>query len=187
MKKIYFTTILLALSFNACTDTHQADYKISEDKVKLNITFTDKKWDGKTVPKDEVCSEYNKKGGNSPALSISNLPSTTNYIILSFSDETFKGMSNGGHGIIGYSIKEGTSTLILPSIKGETFTLPTGVKSIREHQGVQFGKEEGAYLPPCSGGSGNQYTLDIKAIHKPTNVEGEYLLVGDANISLGKY
>ncbi|MCH9741285.1 MAG: hypothetical protein K0U38_10695 [Epsilonproteobacteria bacterium] len=186
-KRFYLTTILLLLSFNACSDTPKQNYEVSEDKVKLNITFIDKKWDGVTVPKEEVCSDHNKEGGESPALSINNLPTQTNYMILSFSDETFKGMRNGGHGTIGYEVKEGSSSLTIPSVKGETFTLPTGFKLVREHQGVQFGKQEGAYLPPCSGGSGNQYTLDVKAIHKPTDGKGKYILLGDANISLGRY
>ena len=191
MKKILLSTltIALALNFTACSDTtnNSPKYKTAEDKVKLNISFADKKWDGKTVPKDEVCSDYNEGGGNSPALTISNLPTKSNYIILSFSDETFKGMSNGGHGTVGFEVKDGSSTVTIPSLKGETFTLPTRFKSVRKHQGKQFGKKDGAYLAPCSGGNGNLYTVSVKAIEKPINEGSDYILLGDANISIGRY
>jgi len=190
MKKIFLSTVALALSlsFNAGSDTSNngPKYKISKDRVELNVSFGDKKWDGKTVPKDEICSDHHKGGGNSPALTISNLPKKTNYIILSFSDETFKGMRDGGHGVLGYIVKEGSSSVTIPSLKGETFTLPIGFDSIRKHQGEQFGKKGGAYLPPCSGGHGNLYSVNLKAVERPSD-KGEYILLGDTNISLGRY
>jgi len=195
MKKILLPTlttaftIAIALNFSACSDTsnNTPKYQTVKDKVELNISFVDKKWDGKKVPKDEVCSDYNPKGGNSPALTISNLPKKVNYLILSFSDETFKGMSNGGHGIVGYKVKDANSTVTIPSIKGETFSLPTGFNSIRKHQGEQFKKKKGAYLPPCSGGNGNLYVIEVKAIERPSTKDGNYTLWGDANISIGVY
>ena len=186
-KRFYITALFILLNFTACSDTPQQKYEIAKDKAQLNVKFLDKKWDGITVPKDEVCSDHNPKGGESPALVIDNLPTQTNYILLSFSDETFKGMRNGGHGILGYEVTAGTSKLTIPSVKGETFTLPDKFKMVREHQGTQFGKKEGAYLPPCSGGSNNLYTLEIKAIQKPTDPKGAYIVLGDANISLGRY
>ena len=182
-------TVAIALNFSACSDTssNTPRYQTAKDKVELNVSFADKKWDGKTVPKDEVCSDYNKNGGDSPALRISNLPKKVNYIILSFSDESFKGMSHGGHGVVGYEVKDANSTLTIPSIHGETFTLPKGFNSIRKHQGEQFKKKKGAYLPPCSGGNGNLYVVEIKAIERPSQKDGNYTLWGDANISIGVY
>ena len=188
MKKILLSITLLLLNFNACSDTTKSTpkYKTAKDKIELNISFADKKWNGKTIPKDEVCSDYHKNGGNSPALTISNLPIKTNYIILSFSDETFKGMRDGGHGIIAYKVKKNNPNITIPSIHGETFTLPTEFKSIQKHQGEKFGKKKGAYLPPCSGGSGNLYTINIKAINESSK-ENESIILGDANISMGIY
>ena len=185
--KLYLSTLFVLLSFTACSDIPQQKYEVSKDKVQLNVAFADQKWDGATVPKDEVCSDHNPKGGHSPALTIDNLPTQTNYILLSFSDETFKGMRNGGHGTIGYEVAAGISKLTIPSVKGETFALPDKFTTVREHQGAQFGKQEGAYLPPCSGGSNNLYTLEVKAIQKPNEAKGTYILLGDANISLGRY
>lgn len=186
---LFAIIMVLTLTFSACYDGSKSrpKYIISKDKVDLNVSFVDKKWNGKNVPKDEVCSDYHKGGGNSPAFVISNLPKETNYIILSFSDETFKGMRDGGHGIVGYEVKKGIGSVTIPVLKGETFVLPVGFISIRKHQGEQFGKKEGAYLPPCSGGKGNLYTVSIKATQREYNRRNEYRVLGDANVSLGRY
>jgi len=184
------TIILISiLAFSACSGDKKEsittiNYEPSKDKVDLNISFVDKKWDGKVVPKDEICSDHHAGGGHSPSLKISNLPAKTNYIIMAFSDETFKGMRDGGHGTVGYEIKAKGTTVTIPSIKGETFTLPTGFSSIREHQGVQFGKKEGAYLPPCSGGGGNHYSVNVKAVDKTAD---KNTILGEADLSLGNY
>ena len=40
----------------------------------LKAEFTDAKWDGMTVPKDEVCSNFNEsKIGSTPPLKVSNI------------------------------------------------------------------------------------------------------------------
>jgi hypothetical protein len=192
MNKILSSALLisLAVAFSACSDSSSntmPKYTTAKDKVTLNVLFADPKWDGKSVPKDEICSDHHKGGGASPALIINNLPPKTNCVILSFSDETFKGMRNGGHGTIGYKVKEGSTTVTIPSIQGETFTLPTGFKSVRKHQGEQFGKQKGAYLPPCSGGHGNQYSVSVKAMQKSADKGKTHLLLGDATLSMGKY
>jgi len=193
MKKKVLKMILISaigVMFSSCSDTDDKSYDTPKNKVKLNISFLDKKWDGKVVPKDEVCSEHNRNGvaGSSPALVISNLPNGTDYIVLSFSDETFKGMNNGGHGILGYSIEDvNTSPLTIPSVKGESFNLPKGFSIEKKHRGVKFGKKAGAYLAPCSGGGGNLYTVNVKAVDISKSSKDSYYVVGEKSLSLGRY
>jgi len=73
-------------------------------------------------------------------------------------------MSDGGHGIISYKLDKNTSHVVIPSIKGETFNLPTRFSIITKHRGGKYGKTEGAYLAPCSGGKGHVYSILIKAV-----------------------
>jgi len=144
--------------------------------------FTDANlWNGKIVPEEEICSDYNFEAGHTPEISLQNIPRYTRKIILSFSDETFQGMKDGGHGIISYTLDIGTQTIIIPSIAGETFDLPDEFTSIIAHKGVNFGKEEGAYLAPCSGGKGNTYSMLIQAVDENNKV------LDSVSLTLGRY
>ncbi|MDY0052778.1 MAG: hypothetical protein RBR65_09585, partial [Aliarcobacter sp.] len=62
----------------------------------LKVEFSDSKWDGVTVPKDEVCSNFNDKAGSTPPFKISNIPAGTAKIVFIYSDKTFTKMDNGG-------------------------------------------------------------------------------------------
>jgi hypothetical protein len=156
MKKLVYGVVALAITvgFTGC-----GKYDPVPNMAKLNVKFADSKWDGKTVPKNEVCGRYNSKDAKTPRLLINNLPSTTNKIILSFSDETYTKMSNGGHGVISYKIIEGTKRIEVPSVQSETFNLPTNFKSVQSHGSAR--NTDGAYLAPCSGGRGNTYSITL--------------------------
>ncbi|MGB5867102.1 MAG: hypothetical protein WBG69_04415, partial [Arcobacteraceae bacterium] len=132
-------------------------------------------------PEEEVCSDYNFEAGHTPEISLQNIPQYTRKIILSFSDETFEGMRDGGHGVIAYSLDIGTTNTTIASIQGETFDLPDQFKSVTAHRGVKYGKEEGAYLAPCSGGKGNTYSVQIQAVDDKDKV------LGTTSLTLGKY
>lgn len=149
--------------------------------VDFSATFVDKKWNKIEVPKSEVCSNYNTRAGNTPAIALTHIPVGTSKIILAFSDETFAGMRNEGHGVISYKIPKVTSSITVPSIEGETFDLPKNFSIVTQHRGGQFGKKEGAYLAPCSGGKGNTYSVIIKA------VDNDDKILGSTSLTLGKY
>jgi len=182
MKKLIYGAISLAIvgGLTGC-----GKYQPVPNMTKLNVNFEDSKWDGKNVPQDEVCKKYNSKIASSPSLSINNLPNKTNKIILSFSDETYKPMSNGGHGVVSYQVTEGTKSIKIPSLKSETFTLPTKYKSIQSHNSAR--NTDGAYLAPCSGGRGNTYSIKIEAIHDFNDDDKKPLLLGDSYLKMGTY
>ena len=184
MKKLVYVAAALAITVVL---TGCGKYEPVPNMAKLNVKFTDSKWNGRTVPSDEVCGNYNSKGANSPKLLINNLPNTTNKIILTFSDDTFSGMSNGGHGIVSYKVTEGTKSIEVPSIPSETFNLPKNFESVQSHGGTQWGKTAGAYLAPCSGGRGNSYSMMIEAIHDFNSENKKPSLLGDAHLRIGIY
>lgn len=182
MNKILSSILVLTIGvvFLGC-----GKYEPVPNMAKLNVKFLDSKWNGKVVPKSEVCSRYNSTTAKSPKLLISNLPSKTNKVILSFSDETYTKMSNGGHGVLSYKVNEGTKSIELPSFESETFNLPPNFDSLNAHASTR--NTDGAYLAPCSGGRGNVYSLKIQAIHEFKSDEKKPLLLGDAYLKLGTY
>ena len=144
----------------------------------MTASFTDTVWNEKKVPAEQVCSDYNMDAGNTPEISLNNVPKNTTKIVLAFSDETFKGMRDGGHGIISYTIVPNTRNVYIPSIEGETFDLPDGFKSETAHRAGKFGKVPGAYLAPCSGGKGNTYSVIIKAVNGDKTLAKTSLTLG---------
>lgn len=170
--------VFIGLVFSGCSK-----YEVSPNKVNLNASFVDNKWDGTKVPSDEVCSNFNKKVGSTPAIKITNIPAGTTKIILSFNDLTYTKMAGGGHGVISYDVSNQGPSIVIPSMLGETFNLPKNFKSEKAHRGNRGDK--GAYLAPCSGGKGNTYTVDIEAIND-TNKE-KPILMGETNLRLGKF
>ncbi|WP_428025823.1 hypothetical protein [Arcobacter sp.] len=147
----------------------------------IDVSFTDEKWDGKIVPLDEVCSDYNIEAGSTPGIFVDNLPEGAKKVVLKFNDKTFTKMDNGGHGVLSYTIDEESSNVEIPPQIGETFDLDEGFEIVSEHTGTRFKKKPGAYLAPCSGGKGNTYTVDISIVDKNNNVLATKILV------LGKY
>ncbi|WP_331774137.1 hypothetical protein [Sulfurospirillum sp. 1612] len=152
MKRLVLGFVMLAVSV------------VGLSAANLSAKFTDSIWNQKEVPKSEVCSNYNTKPGSTPSITLDNIPANTSAIVLAFSDESFKGMSDGGHGIISYKLGKNTTHVIIPSIPGETFDLPAKFSVVEKHRGGKYGKTEGAYLAPCSGGKGHVYSVLIKAV-----------------------
>lgn len=147
----------------------------------IDVSFVDEKWNGKVVPLDEVCSDYNIEAGSTPGLYIENLPAGAKKIILKFNDKTFTKMDNGGHGVLSYKIEDETSNIEIPPQYGETFDLNEGFEVVTAHTGTRFNKKAGAYLPPCSGGKGNTYTVDISIVDEENNI------LSTKEVVLGKY
>jgi phosphatidylethanolamine-binding protein (PEBP) family uncharacterized protein len=175
MKKIIKFGImsLAVISLTAC---HKGEVNIAKT---MNVEFSDSKWDGKIIPKAEVC-KWAGGNGSTPELSISNIPSGTEKLIVLFNDKTYTKMDNGGHGQIGINISANQTNITIPSIQGETKIMPNNMFIHKEHIGLKRGKA-GAYLPPCSGGKGNTYSATIKALDK----NNQTLISKD--ITMGKF
>jgi hypothetical protein len=170
------TIALASLVFVGCRTPKAPDFK------PLNASFTDTKWDGSTVPKDEVCKKFAGTPGNTPSIKITNLNPTTQKIILSFNDESARPVfNNGGHGVLQYKgFEKGASTIIIPSAPGQVKELPEGFSIQRDFTREAWDSGSG-YLPPCSGGRGNIYSVDIRALNDKEE------LTGETKLRLGRY
>lgn len=111
-------------------------------------------------------------------MKVSNLPAGTKGVILSFNDETYTPNSNGGHGVMLFHVAEGSAEADLPSVSGESWSLPDGVEKVAAYKSK---KVKGVYLPPCSGGKGNRYTVDVRAVDADRNI------LDEIKVEMGKY
>lgn len=94
----------------------------------LSAVLADEKWNGQSVPADQVCNRHDGKG-SSPKMQVSGIPDGVSVIIVEFNDESFSPMNNGGHGVVGVAVPRGAKTIVIPRILGHSDTLPAGVQS----------------------------------------------------------
>ena len=160
--------------------------KQTANHTELDVSFSDQAWNGKTVPEGQQCQCFGGKNPMTPSLIINNIPPETNVIVMEYSDRSYAPMDNGGHGKIGFKIKQGTRSVVIPSVPGHSFELPDGFFIITPHQGSWWCKA-GAYQPPCSGGRGNSYYVTIKAVYESSNKKEETKLIGKTVVELGNY
>ncbi|WP_205470728.1 hypothetical protein [Breoghania sp. L-A4] len=114
--------------------------------------------------------------GKTPPMKVSGLPKGTEWIHAEFNERSYKPLSrNGGHGVIGYPVKGNAANL-----PANSTSLPGGAKVIKAARASGKYASRG-YLPPCSGGRGNQYFADLKAVGKGGKV------LGQARVELGRY
>ncbi|ETW96933.1 MAG: hypothetical protein ETSY2_45510 [Candidatus Entotheonella gemina] len=173
--------ILLVVFMGSCATGR---YVPVDNVAKLDVAFTDAGWTGGAVPNAGVCARY---GGESmsPPLAVRNIPSGTTDIIIEFNDLSYPPLSSGGgHGAIRVPAA-GKTEVMIPAVPGETFDLPQGVFMEAAHRGTVGGA--GAYLGPCSGGRGNIYEADVKAVSKSTTSSQPSRLLGKGSITLGRY
>jgi len=183
MKKKLF---ILSVSFIISGCVASNSYTPIENLSQLEVSFTDNKWDGKTVPKDEVCRRGGANG-SSPELQVSGIPQGANAVVVEFNDRSYAPMStNGGHGAIWVTVNK-QSSITIPSVPTESFDIPEGVNVEHNHRGSGNGISPGVYIAPCSRGNGNFYFADIKAVYKASKEGEESLLLGSGRIELGKY
>ena len=149
----------------------------------LDIQLTDSKWNGETIPKDQVCQKFDGHGAT-PPMRISKIPPGTTSLQIAFNDESYQPMNSGGHGILQFIIESGSTSVDLPMVPGETDDLPAGVTKVAGHRAPGWSGTGGAYLPPCSGGGGNTYTATVSAI-SGTQAGAEVL--ASAKVGLGKF
>lgn len=107
------------------------------------------------------------------------LPKGTVWVYVEYNDKDYAPLSTkGGHGIIGYPVSG--SSVELYSVPGLKASLPGKAKVIKKARGT--GKyASGGYMPPCSGGKGNRYFADVKAI----NSKGKVL--EKKRVQIGRY
>lgn len=162
-------------------------YKPASDSIPtLKVSFADSAWTGNTIPSGEQCQMFGGKG-STPALKIENIPAGANAIIVEYNDLSYAPLSSGGgHGKIGFWIKHSGSTT-LDSVPGETAQLSVE-GSFVEARALSTGEYASpGYLPPCSGGRGNTYVADVKAVYKATKEGEENRLLAQQRIKLGTY
>jgi len=183
MKTKLFMLILLVIFICGCAGTGK--YKPAANLAPLKVSFADSAWNGKAVPAGQQCSLFGGQG-STPALIVENVPKGVNAIILEFNDRDFGPLSfGGGHGQVGFWITPGAK-VTLPPVPGETTNLPKGafIESASRSTGKYATK---GYLPPCSGGRGNRYFVDVKAVYKAKASGEESKLLGEGHIELGVY
>jgi hypothetical protein len=186
MRSQSFLVMLLFISFTsfltACVTTEK--HKPESNLVTLRVSFADPLWDGKTIPEGQQCNRFGGDGAT-PRLTVKNIPSGTNAIIMEYSDRDWPQMDDGGHGKIGYRIPLRTTEVTIPSVPGQTFDLPDGFFLVEAHRSTRG--VAGAYKPPCSGGWGHSYYVTVKAVYDASSKNEESRLLGKAKIELGKY
>ena len=166
------------LAFAACLPLSGA---VFAQMPEITATFTDTVWDGETVPAGQNCPLQGGTGAT-PALKLTSVPELTTAIRLSFNDETYQPMNDGGHGVLEFAVTpDQTGNVELPSVPGNTAEgLPDGV-TIAEAARAEGEYASAGYLPPCSGGQGNTYSANITAL----NAAGEE--IGQGKVALGNY
>ncbi len=150
----------------------------------LVLSFTNPAWLASGIPEGQQCNRFKGINPQSPELVIKDIPEDATAIVLEFSDRTFANMNNGGHGKVGYKIPKGTKEVTIPRIQGHTTELPESFFIVAEHRAPGW-DTAGAYLPPCSGGRGNQYFIDVKAVVlSGTDVSN---ILAEASIQMATY
>jgi hypothetical protein len=146
----------------------------------LTIAFADPSWTGDKIPAGQHCRLLGGDG-STPALEVSGLPEGTAQVNVEFNDESYRPLStDGGHGIIGFTVTPTDGAATLPSVPGYSTDLPEGAFVVAKAR-TRAPYDSVGYLPPCSGGQGNTYSADVKAL----SADGTE--VGNGYIVLGKY
>jgi hypothetical protein len=153
------------------------------DNKPLSVTLANSAWDGKIIPAGQQCERFGGKGAT-PLLVIHQIPAGANAVVMEYSDRTYQPMDHGGHGKFGYRIQPNISTVSIPAVSGHTFDLPKGFFLIEAQRAPTWDKA-GAYLPPCSGGKGNEYYVTVKTVKEVDGGIREVLR--ETEVLLGKY
>ena len=182
-------TALKILAVSGCAllaACQTSGYEAASDNLpSLTVSFADAAWDGMAVPKGQQCSKFGGSGAT-PSLVVAGVPDGANAVIVEFNDRSYMELSSdGGHGKVGFWIKGG-GTVTLPSVAGETSRLPEGVFVEAKNRATGSYATAG-YLPPCSGGKGNAYFADVKAVYKAKSDKETSKLLATGGIELGKY
>lgn len=177
-----FALLLVLMALLGCKASHFG-YSAQGELVPLTVAFADAKWTGGAVPADEVCKKFGGANSASPRLNVSGIPAGANALVIEFNDLTYAPLSsNGGHGAVLYALPGGGPSVTIPSVPAQTMNVPQGFTMLKKSAGDWPGLENGAYLPPCSGGRGNSYVAIVYAVD--TNAK---TVLAKGRISLGNY
>lgn len=149
----------------------------------MTAKITDVAWDGKTVPEGQQCNRFGGKA-MSPTLNVMDIPAAADGLIIAFDDRSYAAMNNGGHGQVIYSISKGAGQVDVPSIAPHTFDLPNGFTLLSAHKAPSW-DTAGAYMPPCSGGGGNEYVVVVKAVTMNGDEVSDALAITE--VAMGRY
>ena len=152
----------------------------------FEVNFTNSAWGGKKIPEKQQCQKFGGVNPMSPEIKITGIPQKTEAILLKFNDDSYNKMKHGGHGIVGMLIDPGTTEIIFPAIPGHTFDLPDGVFVVRPQKNPSWDKA-GAYLPPCSGGQGNKYSVTVQASKIKNLDKKKFKKIARKKITMGRY
>jgi phosphatidylethanolamine-binding protein (PEBP) family uncharacterized protein len=135
-------------------------------------------WDGKKVPAGQQCTLDGGKG-KTPPFQVTGIPDGTVMLVVEYNDKSYSKLSSkGGHGTIGYPVKGSSGAF--PAVPGLSAKLPGGIRVIKNARGTGDYASAG-YMPPCSGGKGNKYQADVKAV----NAAGK--VIATTKMELGRY
>jgi len=181
-------TAIVAVLFIGCAllGTEGVVWGASGEPARLQVSFVDPAWNGETIPAGQQCLRFGGKHPSTPRLMVRGIPPGANAIIMEYSDRSYATMDDGGHGMIGYRIPEGTKEVVVPSVPGHSFDMPEGFFVVSPHR-VPGWATAGAYLPPCSGGKGNHYYVTVKAVSQPSPGSAEFTVLGQGSLELGTY
>lgn len=151
----FFPFIIMGLAMVAAVNSTNA--------AGLTARFVDPEWDGKTVPKKDICKLAGGQEAMSPRIQVDNIPAGATKIIVAFNDESNARLStDGGHGKISVAVPEGATSVIVPSVPSESELVPPGVTVEAKHRSTT----PGYYLAPCSRGHGHMYAAEIIAVKR---------------------
>lgn len=136
-------------------------------------------WDGGKVPSGQQCKLHGGNG-STPPMRVSGIPSGAVWVVAYFNDKSYKPLSrNGGHGTIAFPVRGAVTDL--PAVPGMTKRLPGGAQVMAAAKSSGKYASPG-YLPPCSGGKNNRYSVDLKAVDKQGKVLAEI-----RDFTIGRY
>ena len=184
MKSTALKTVCMSLTLLILCFTFHVQSQTKSTQNALKVSFADKTWDGITVPEGQQCHRFGGINPSTPSLVVANIPKAANAIIMEFNDKTFTPNDNGGHGKVGYNLAKNKKKVVIPSAPAHTSDLPEPFFVVAEHRAPKW-DIPGAYLPPCSGGKGNTYSVTVKAVRKTAGNDFEVL--AEAELILGKF
>lgn len=126
----------------------------------LSIRFVDPAWTTGAVPLTGRCRECGG-GGFSPALTVAGVPVEARSLEVTFLDLTAQGLNwPSHHGALGV-VTDGATTVMVPSVRERTTSLPPGVVIARNH-GSGHTPTIG-YIAPCACDGNNLYVVRVTA------------------------
>ena len=158
----------------------------SHGESTFSAEITDENWGGKRIPRDHVCKRFGGKDAHSPQIRVIGIPQEATAILLSFNDETYGPMNRGGHGMLIFD-HQGASAALVPSIPAETSEIPELFTAFKDHRGSSWSRTKGAYLPPCSGGSNNFYSVEISAVIMGGDKRTITKTISTVKVVMGRY